>query len=112
MRNKAGGALIAVSIFKMLIYLIYLAASSLSCFMQYLSLWHSASLVTVHGLNCSEPHGILVPGPGIEPMSPALQGGFLTTGPPGRSLEKFLKLSMPRDLQMQSGMDQPYVRMN
>ena len=80
LRNKAGGALIAVSIFKMLIYLIYLAASSLSCFMQYLSLWHSASLVTVHGLNCSEPHGILVPGPGIEPMSPALQGRFLSTG--------------------------------
>ena len=25
------------------------------------------------------------PGPGIEPMSPALQGRFLTTGPPGKS---------------------------
>ena len=30
-------------------------------------------------------HGILVPQPGIEPTSPALEGGFLTTGPP----EKF-----------------------
>ena len=30
--------------------------------------------------------GILVPQPGIEPVTPALQGGFLTTGPP----EKFL----------------------
>ena len=30
--------------------------------------------------------GILVPPPGIEPMSPALQGGFLTTGPLGKSL--------------------------
>ena len=27
-----------------------------------------------------------LPGPGIEPMSPALAGGFLTTGPPGKSL--------------------------
>ena len=30
--------------------------------------------------------GILVPHPGIEPVSPALQGGFSTTGPPGKSL--------------------------
>ena len=28
--------------------------------------------------------GILVPGPGFEPASPALGGGFLTTGPPGK----------------------------
>ena len=28
---------------------------------------------------------ILVPQPGIEPMSPALQGTYLTTGPPGKS---------------------------
>ena len=26
-----------------------------------------------------------LPGPGIEPMSPALAGGFLTTAPPGKS---------------------------
>ena len=37
------------------------------------------------GLSCSEAGGILVPRPGIEPLSPALQGGFLTTGPPGKS---------------------------
>ena len=30
--------------------------------------------------------GILVSQPGIEPMSPALAGGFLTIGPPGKSL--------------------------
>ena len=30
--------------------------------------------------------GILVPWPGIEPVSPAWQGRFLTTGPPGKSL--------------------------
>ena len=28
----------------------------------------------------------LVPQPGIKPMCPALEGGFLTTGPPGKSL--------------------------
>ena len=26
------------------------------------------------------------PGSGIEPVSPALTGGFITTGPPGKSL--------------------------
>ena len=31
-------------------------------------------------------HGMWdLPRPGIEPMSPALAGGFLTTGPPGKS---------------------------
>ena len=35
------------------------------------------------GLRCSVAYGILVPGPGFEPTSPAFQGGFLTTGPPG-----------------------------
>ena len=47
-----------------------------------LSLQHMNSPVVVRGLSCSAACGILVPGPGIEPMSPALQGGFLTTGPP------------------------------
>ena len=26
-----------------------------------------------------------LPGPGMEPVSPALAGGFLTAGPPGKS---------------------------
>ena len=34
--------------------------------------------------------GILVPPPGMEPASPALEGAFLTTGPPGKSLMLFL----------------------
>ena len=39
----------------------------------------------LHGLQ-----GILVSWPGIKPTSPALQGGFLTTGP-GKS---FISLSL------------------
>ena len=31
-------------------------------------------------------HGILVARPGIKPVSPALEEGFLTTGPSGKSL--------------------------
>ena len=37
------------------------------------------------GLSCPMACGIYVPQPGIEPMSPALKGGFLTTGAPGNS---------------------------
>ena len=37
--------------------------------------------------------GILVPRPKIEPIPPAVEGGFLTTGPPRGSLEfLFLKI--------------------
>ena len=33
-----------------------------------------------------------LPGPGLEPVSPALAGGFLTTAPPGKSPgESFFK---------------------
>ena len=35
-------------------------------------------------LSCS-PCGILVPQPGIEPMSPTVEVQLLTTGPPGNS---------------------------
>ena len=38
------------------------------------------------GLVAPKACGILIPQPGIEPVSPALEGGFLTTGPPGKSL--------------------------
>ena len=38
-------------------------------------------IVAACGLSCSVGCGILVPQPGIEPTSPELQGGFLTTGP-------------------------------
>ena len=43
------------------------------------------SLVVAHRLSCSTACGILVPQPETEPVSPALQGGVLTTGPSGKS---------------------------
>ena len=49
------------------------------------------SLVEAHRLSCPAACEILVPQPGIEPTSPALEGRFFTTGPPGKSLECFLK---------------------
>ena len=47
-------------------------------------------LMATLGLPCGgwglvAPGGILVPWPGIKPMSPTLEGRFLTVGPPGKS---------------------------
>ena len=50
------------------------------------SMQSSGSLVVAHGLIFSKACGILVPPPRTEPMSHALQSGFLTTGPPVKSL--------------------------
>ena len=55
------------------------------------SLHHAGFFVAAHGFSMvcrlcrSRARGVLVLPPGIEPSSPALQGGFLTTGPPGKS---------------------------
>ena len=47
--------------------------------------WAHNWVVEAVGLRCSVACGILIPLPGVEPMFPALQGEFLTTGPPGKS---------------------------
>ena len=50
-----------------------------------------ASVVEAHGLSsCGAWAWLLggmwdLPGPGLEPVSHALAGGFLTTAPPGKS---------------------------
>ena len=46
------------------------------------------SVFVVLRLSCPKVCGISVPQPGIEPASPALEGRFLTTGPPGKSQEE------------------------
>ena len=73
-------------------FIFYLAASGFSCgmwdllcIMWGLLLWCTDSLVVL-GLSGPARCGVLVPGSGIEPQSPALEGGFLTAGPPGKSL--------------------------
>ena len=58
------------------------------------ALWHlsscsgRASVVAVCELSCPVACRILAPQPGVEPISSALEGIFLTTGPPERSLLK------------------------
>ena len=55
-----------------------------------LSVWVCWVFLVVHEISISAACGILVSQPGIEPVSPALQGGFLTIGPPGKSLWDYL----------------------
>ena len=59
--------------------------SPLSCGMWGLLLWCMGS--GVYGLSCSTTCGVLVPRPGVESVSPTLQGRFLTTGPPGKTIK-------------------------
>ena len=56
-------------------------------------LWAQASVVVGHGLSCSSACGIL-PDQGSNPSS-ELAGGFLTTGPPGKSWVSFLMALIP-----------------
>ena len=58
---------------------------SVVCGTQALSLRRMSSIVVMHGLSCPASCGNLVPRPGIELASPALEGGFFTTGPPEKS---------------------------
>ena len=46
------------------------------------------------GMWAQLPHSLWnPPGPGIEPMLPALAGGFLHTGPPGKSIYSIFNTS-------------------
>ena len=50
------------------------------------------SVVVDHSLNCSEA-GVILPGPGIKPVSPPLAGGLLSIIPPAKySVIVFLKI--------------------
>ena len=44
----------------------------------------------LEGLVAPRHVGILIPPPGIKPMSLALEDGFLTIGPPGKSFNAFM----------------------
>ena len=51
---------------------------------------HMGSVVVAPELSCPAGGGIFVPWPRIKPVSPALEGGFLTSGPPGKYPYQFL----------------------
>ena len=55
--------------------------------------------------SCPNAGSILISGPGIEPMSPALEGGFLTTRPPEKTslvAQTVKRLSTMRESQVRS----------
>ena len=60
-----------------------------------------ASLVVAHRLSSCGARAQLfrgmwdLPRPALEPVSPALAGGFLTTAPPGKPLLPLFKLQLP-----------------
>ena len=53
-------------------------------------LWTTGSAVVAHGLRCPVACGIFLDQAGIEPMSPALAGRVLTTGPAEESHNQFV----------------------
>ena len=83
------------SLFKNIFSFTYLAVLGLSCGTRHLSVKFTHSLLVAWGLSCSAACGILVPWPGIKPTSLALQGGVLTTGPPGKSSHMKFFVTLP-----------------
>ena len=63
----------------------------------------------MHRLSGPEAYGILVPGPGIKPVSPELAGGFLTTGPKDVILQWLIKWSREAECswEISSGLQRP-----
>ena len=51
---------------------------------------NDSRFLSYKGLSCSVTRGIFVPCPGIKPTTSALEGRFLTTGPPEVPKERFL----------------------
>ena len=71
------------------VHWLLIAVASLCCGAPALGV--RASVVVAHRLSSCGARASLfrgmwdLPGPGLEPVSPALAGGFLTTAPPGKS---------------------------
>ena len=55
-------------------------------------LW-SVNSVVVHELSCPVPGMWDLPGPGIEPVSPALASRSLTTGPPEKKVPRWFLIN-------------------
>ena len=65
-------------------YVFTCLAAHLSCGTRGLFLRHEGSPAVVCRLSCPLACGLLVSQTSIKPASPALGGGFLPTGPPGK----------------------------
>ena len=76
---------VSVSYFHLAVWGLSCSSWNLCCVLWDRSLWRTDPGCG-EGFSCSPACGILVPWPGVEHESPALDGRFFTTGPPGKSL--------------------------
>ena len=75
-------------------FILFLSVLVLHFSTQDLFLWCMSSVIVAHKLRYPKACRILVPWPGLEPMSLVFGGIFLTTGPPGKFLYlQLLKMS-------------------
>ena len=85
---QAGFSLVAASRGYSLVKVCRLLIAVASLVLEYGSRCAGSVVVSLHRLSCFLGMWALS-GPGIEPVSPALAGRFLTTGPPGKSHTPF-----------------------
>ena len=83
---------------------IFLAASRLTCSTPefHCSIWGLCWQCAIW-LSCPEACGFSVSSPGIKPASLALECGFLTTVPPGKSSDKIFKWILWRGREVRGG---------
>ena len=80
-------------IFSVWLCRVFVVVSSLISSCGTWGLEHTGSVVALGAFGCLMACGILVPQPGIKPVSPALEDVFLTTGPPGNCLSTSLNVA-------------------
>ena len=72
-------------------------------------MWPAGSAVAALGFCFYEACGLLVPWPRIKPLTPALQGRFLTTGPPGKSPVPLVDIELHFPLNYTCGTNIPWL---
>ena len=81
---RGGSSLVAVRGLRSVMASLVVSRGSRACELQWLWLVGLVALGRTRSL----------PGPGMEPVTPALAGGLLTTGPPGSPPESFIVIEV------------------
>ena len=68
-----------------------------------------ASVLVVHGLSCPEACEVLAPQPGIDPASPAPEGGLSITGPRGKFLLSTFKIFIDLCLVLRASLNEGWI---
>ena len=83
---------VVVVLFLSVLFYLFVFQLGLHCNTWTLSCDVLPSLVVARRLSCLKAYEILVPWPGIDPMSLALEGRFLTSDPPEKSQHFLLRI--------------------